>query len=112
MVVSLMVMNPMVESIKNHQKKHTNPQRVESTIFQTKKNVFWWVVEPTHLKHIRQNWKSSPNRNENIYIFLKPPPRTCFGLIIKTVKNHPKNNKETPSYGEKKLTHPRIPFEP
>ena len=33
----------------------------------------WLVVEPTHLKNISQNGKSSPNRGENKQK-LKPPP--------------------------------------
>lgn len=35
----------------------------------------WLVVEPTHLKNLRQNGKSSPHRDENLKICFKPPPR-------------------------------------
>ena len=52
------------------------------------KNVNWLVVEPTHLKNISQNWKSSPNRGENKKKYLKPPP-SKVSVGIADVISHP-----------------------
>ena len=43
-------------------------------------DIFWLVVEPTHLKNIRQNGIISPGRGEHKN-YSKPPPSICFCLM-------------------------------
>ena len=47
---------------------------------------YWLVVEPTHLKNIKSQWESSPNRDENKKIF---ETTTQFKEVP-----HPVGNKE------------------